>query len=150
MICGKFTDLRPGCNCMIHYNSPFPGGEVEGFVLVDIRKDIILFCIKLHGKIRLLLSSMINTINKYSIIVPTAKNSGIYTMVTPPPPKQQTKVGLQKGTENAAEPICCPVLRDDDKYFGVNLVIKFLSRSLSLSFHTPSTSRRCNRNKKDR
>jgi hypothetical protein len=25
--------------------------------------------------------------------------------------KQQTKVGLHKGTENATEPICCPVLK---------------------------------------
>jgi hypothetical protein len=43
-------------------------------------------------------------------------------MVTTPK-KQQTKVGLQKGTENSAEPNCCPVLSDADKCFGVYLVM---------------------------
>jgi hypothetical protein len=45
----------------------------------------------------------------YAFLIIT-RNSGIYTKFTTPG-KQQTKVDLQKGRENAAEPICGPVLK---------------------------------------
>jgi hypothetical protein len=49
-------------------------------------------------------------ISQISILVSIAKNYEIYTKL-PPQAKQQTKVGLQNGTGNADEVICCLVLK---------------------------------------
>jgi hypothetical protein len=57
-----------------------------------------------------------------SLLVAIARNSGIYINFIFLR-KQQTKLGLQTDIENAAEPICCPVLKTADKCFEVYIVL---------------------------
>jgi hypothetical protein len=91
---------------MIPLPSPSYQGGGRGFV--DIRKDLLLFCLpSQYGNNCLLFRFMFKINLSDSILVSITKNSGIYTKFTTPR-KQQTKVGLQKSTENAAEAICCP------------------------------------------
>jgi hypothetical protein len=82
-----------------------------GNVFVQILgRTCLRFCCPLSfGKNCLLLSFLFN-ISQILYFHIIARDSEIYTEFTTPR-KQQTKVGLQKSTENAAEPICCPVLK---------------------------------------
>jgi hypothetical protein len=46
-----------------------------------------------------------------------ARNSGTYNKFNTP--RKHSKAGQQIGTKIAAEPICCPILKEADKCFGV-------------------------------
>jgi len=71
----------------------------EGFV--DIRQDLLNFFV-LMTKMKTVCCLVLYLYFSDSMLVSIARNSGIYTKFT---------TCLQKDTENAAEPICCPVLK---------------------------------------
>ncbi len=87
--------LCPVIFCVIQL--PISGGRVRVFIYQE--GPVYFFFLLPQGKHCLLLSCMFNMSQILSIKKFTS------------PRKQQTKMGLQKGTENAAESICCPVLK---------------------------------------
>ncbi len=125
MFCGKISAwLHLVSTCMI--KTPLLRGVDKGFV--DIRKAAFTFCFQ-HQLVKIICCSI------YCFIFLGFFTCFIHTKFTTPS-KQHTKVGLEKGTEIAAEPIVVLVSRDADKSFCVYIVILYSLCQQPCSLHS--------------